>query len=145
MNYVFNSEKKRYIVFGLFSSTLFSLLLSIYFWNKIGYVNVLRFIAFFMIFIFSAIGLCVFCLINVKKCLDDNEKLRTITINNKNNRRKKVDMMVIDKITSNLKEEPINYGNMTITELKNICKKKSIKGYSRLNKKELINLLKNLN
>ena len=32
--------------------------------------------------------------------------------------------------------------NYTVKELKSICKKKNIKGYSKLNKKELINILK---
>lgn len=32
--------------------------------------------------------------------------------------------------------------NYTVKELKNMCKKKNIKGYTKLNKKELINLLK---
>ena len=33
--------------------------------------------------------------------------------------------------------------NKTVEELKQMCKKKKIKGYSKFNKKGLINLLKN--
>lgn len=35
----------------------------------------------------------------------------------------------------------ISYDNMTITELKNLCKNRNIKRYSKLNKSELIELL----
>ena len=37
---------------------------------------------------------------------------------------------------------PINYNKMKVTELKKLCKKRKIKGYSKLKKKELIEILK---
>lgn len=37
---------------------------------------------------------------------------------------------------------PINYNKMKVTELKKLCKERKIKGYSKLKKKELIEILK---
>ena len=37
---------------------------------------------------------------------------------------------------------PLKYENNTVEELKKICKQNNISGYSKLNKKELIKLLK---
>ena len=36
----------------------------------------------------------------------------------------------------------INYNNLTVSQLKELCKKKNLKGYSKKTKKELIQLLK---
>jgi hypothetical protein len=41
--------------------------------------------------------------------------------------------------------EQINYKQMKVVELKKLCKEKKIKGYSKLRKKELIEILKNYN
>ena len=44
----------------------------------------------------------------------------------------------IKRISSNYK----NYNNLTVPQLKELCKKKNLKGYSKKTKKELIELLK---
>jgi hypothetical protein len=41
-----------------------------------------------------------------------------------------------------IKRISINYNNLTVPQLKELCKKKNIKGYSKKTKKELIELLK---
>ena len=41
-----------------------------------------------------------------------------------------------------IKRISINYNNLTVTQLKELCKKKKITGYSKKTKKELIELLK---
>jgi DNA (cytosine-5)-methyltransferase 1 len=49
--------------------------------------------------------------------------------------------VIIEEIIDIIPEE-INYKKMKVKELKKLCKERGIKGYSKLKKKELINLLK---
>lgn len=146
MNYIFTKPWEKNLIFGLFSTTLISLLLSIYFWNTVGYVNVIRFLIYFIIFILSSLVLCIFCLLNALKFLKSNEEIRKESLvkakeHKEDNKKKVIDDSLIEKITNNLYKE-IDYEKKTIIELKSIAKKKHLKGYSKLNKKNLIKLIK---
>ena len=149
MNYIFNKPWKKNLIFGLFSTTLISLLLSIYFWNTVGYVNVIRFLIYFIIFILSSLVLCIFCLLNALKFLKSNEEIRKESLvkakeHKEDDKKKVIDDSLIEKITNNLYKEnkEIDYDKKTIIELRSLAKRKHLKGYSKLNKKDLIKLIK---
>ncbi len=49
------------------------------------------------------------------------------------------------EINSLINSAPRKRGDITVAKLKNICKENKIKGYSKLNKEDLIDLLTNKN
>ncbi len=149
MNYLFTKPWKKTLFFILFTVSLFSLLLSIFFWNKIGYINVIRFLIFFVIFIVSALSLCIFCLKNALKYLKINESIRKESIgkvSNTNKKEKVIKEELINKVITNIEKpmnnEKIDYNKKTVIELKAIAKQMHIKGYSKLKKAELIKKIK---
>ena len=88
---------------------------------------------------------------NEEKKLEIEENINNINIETTNKKEKIINntLIVEEKnpiIVENIlfvKENNINYNLMKVKELKKLCKERKIKGYYKLKKKELIELLNN--